>query len=147
MECRTLSSRLTSREGSSKVMVSGVSELRYVSRGLTTPGHTPSAGHGENRVRGWRYFHGGGEAGRRSSPCHSSSCFLALRGDVLVGAVWARPLFPPTASLPPSSSSRTGLYLRVGGRCQWGKVDPLINGDYDIDNLFTNEDFSHVATV
>lgn len=47
----------------------------------------------------------------RFSPCHSSSCFLALRGEVLVGAVWARPLFPPTASLLPSSSSLTGLYL------------------------------------
>lgn len=52
----------------------------------------------------------------RFSPCHSSSCFLALRGEVLVGAVWARPLFPPTASLLPSSSSLTGLYL------SWNKI-------------------------
>ena len=42
MECRTLSSRLTSKEGSSKVMVSGGSEVRYVSKGLMTLGHTPS---------------------------------------------------------------------------------------------------------
>jgi len=53
------------------------------------------------------------EDGPPDPPCHSSSCFLAFLGDVLAGAVWARPRFPPTASLLPSSSSRTGLYLRT----------------------------------
>lgn len=42
MECSTLSSRLTSKEGSSKVIVSGGSEVRYVSKGFRTLGHTPS---------------------------------------------------------------------------------------------------------
>lgn len=45
MECRTLSSRLTSKDGSSKVMVSGGSEMRYVSKGLLTQGQTPSGSH------------------------------------------------------------------------------------------------------
>lgn len=61
----------------------------------------------------------------RFSPCHSSSCFLALRGEVLVGAVWARPLFPPTASLLPSSSSLTGLYL------SWNKIQQFVSVCFD----------------
>lgn len=52
MEWRTLSSRLTSREGSSKVMLSGGSEMRYVCKGLVTPGHTPSAQTDRRRDRG-----------------------------------------------------------------------------------------------
>lgn len=48
MECRTLSSRMTSKEGSSKVMVSGGSEVRYVSKGLMTLGHTPSGSNGNS---------------------------------------------------------------------------------------------------
>lgn len=119
MECRTLSSRITSKEGSSKVMVSGGTDVRYVSNGLITLGHTPSAREGGvNRnaemkhrqdylVNILQFF--------LFLPCHSSSCFLALRGEVFVGAVWARPLFPLTASLLPSSSSLTGLYLGGGG--------------------------------
>ena len=49
MECRTLSSKLTSKEGSSKVMVSGGSEVRYVSKGLRTLGHTPSGSDGDQQ--------------------------------------------------------------------------------------------------
>lgn len=117
MECRTLSSRITSKEGSSKVMVSGGTDVRYVSNGLITLGHTPSAREGLGGVNR------NAEMKHRPDylvnilqfclflPCHSSSCFLALRGEVFVGAVWARPLFPLTASLLPSSSSLTGLYL------------------------------------
>ncbi len=169
MECRTLSSRLTSKEGSSKVMVSGGSEVRYVSKGLMTLGHTPSGRDGNRQWQwGWLcrfrlmkqkvrscmnlhwiiykctelheadagqnwtcscndwellgnnepYFRNLYQWAIRFSPCHSSSCFLALRGEVLVGAVWARPLFPPTASLLPSSSSLTGLYLSGNKRGQ-----------------------------
>lgn len=43
MEWRTLSSRITSNEGSSKVIVSGGTDVRYVSNGLITLGHIPSA--------------------------------------------------------------------------------------------------------
>lgn len=43
MEWRTLSSRITSNEGSSKVIVSGGIDARYVSNGLITLGHIPSA--------------------------------------------------------------------------------------------------------
>jgi len=42
MDWKTLSRRMTSKEGSSKVMFSGGSEVRYVSKGLMTLGHTPS---------------------------------------------------------------------------------------------------------
>lgn len=120
MECRTLSSRITSKEGSSKVMVSGGTDVRYVSNGLITLGHTPSATEG---VGGLQECRNEAQAGLYLVkilqsclvlPCHSSSCFLALRGEVFVGAVWARPLFPLTASLLPSSSSLTGLYLGGG---------------------------------
>lgn len=109
---------MTSKEGSSKVMVSGGTDVRYVSNGLITLGHTPSATEGG----GYR----NAEMKHKQDylvkilqsclflPCHSSSCFLALRGEVFVGAVWARPLFPLTASLLPSSSSLTGLYLGGG---------------------------------
>lgn len=51
MECRTLSSRLTSKEGSSNVMVSGGSEVRYVSKGLMTLGHTPSGSEGNQQMK------------------------------------------------------------------------------------------------
>lgn len=125
MECRTLSSRITSIEGSSKVMPSGGSLMRYGSNGLVTLGHTPSENtqtkslnkdgfkgstllHSYTAFIGYQYTN----AHDIPIPCHSSSCFLAFRGEVLVGAVCARPLFPPTASLQPSSSSLTGLYLR-----------------------------------
>lgn len=39
---------MTSKEGSSKVMVSGGSEVRYVSKGLMTLGHTPSGSNGNS---------------------------------------------------------------------------------------------------
>lgn len=42
MEWRTLSSSITSKEGSSKVIVSGATDVRYVSNGLITLGHIPS---------------------------------------------------------------------------------------------------------
>lgn len=78
----------------------------------------------------------------RFSPCHSSSCFLALRGEVLVGAVWARPLFPPTASLLPSSSSLTGLYLPgdktgylVCG-CSCWRAHYSVTSPYETKNLY-----------
>lgn len=129
MECRTLSSRITSNEGSSKVIVSGGADVRYVSNGLITLGQTPSASKGSQRhtwkdskgshLKAFSVLEGSTPSimllisygFRLCLPCHSSSCFLALRGEVFVGAVWARPLFPLTASLLPSSSSLTGLYL------------------------------------
>lgn len=131
-------------------MVSGVSELRYVSRGLTTLGHTPSAGHGENRVRRWRRCgQGKGGAGRRRAPLLTVPQLVLLLGVArrrLGGSRLGAAPLPPYGVLAailvlshwliPAEGDGVGGVKR-GDRDTEGvgkKMDPVVNIDKDIAN-------------
>lgn len=130
-------------------MVSGVSELRYVSRGLTTPGHTPSAGQGENRVRGWRRIQGGGGAPPGAVPHRAKARPASWRCEA---TSWWGPSGRGPSSRP-RRPCRRPRPLALAYTCRWKKREvrgdrktvgveeksPMINSDYDIDNLFLHE--------